>query len=90
VRHPLGIRVAFLGRETLTVAAGCFEALHFQIGEGAAPPDVAGPTRNEPGHHPPYDLWTTADDDYICLKAAVTGYMMTAYELVSLSRDPVH
>jgi hypothetical protein len=44
-------------------------------------------TRNEPGKHPPYELWCTADGDYVFLKAFVTGYMMTAYELVSLERS---
>jgi hypothetical protein len=31
-------------------------------------------------------MWCTADGDYILLRGAVTGYMMTHYELVELQR----
>jgi hypothetical protein len=84
MRHPLGLRLAFVGRERIEVKAGSFDALHFRFGENSdvEPTD----TRNEPGKHPPYELWCTADGDYVFLKAFVTGYMMTAYELVSLER----
>jgi hypothetical protein len=82
MKHPIGLRLAFLGREKITVGAGSFDALHFRIGEH----DSGAPleTRNEPGKHPPYELWCTADGNYIMLRAFVTGYMMTRYELVSL------
>ena len=36
-----------------------------------------------PEEHPDYDLWVTADEHYIVLRATVTGYMQTAYELSS-------
>jgi hypothetical protein len=29
-------------------------------------------------------VWVTADGEFVLLKAQVTGYMMTQYELVSL------
>ena len=31
-----------------------------------------------------YEVWVTADDEFVLLKAQVTGYMMTQYELVWL------
>ena len=46
--------------------------------------DTAG---NLPEEHPPYDVWCTADDDYILLQAGAGGYMQTHYELVELSRN---
>jgi hypothetical protein len=62
----------FVGPETLEVAAGRFEALHFQI------VDTAGQMQEE---HPPYDIWTTADGDYIALRAEGS---QRRYELVEL------
>ena len=67
------LALEFVTRERVTVAAGTFDALHFRI------VDVPG----LPLEHPAYDLWCTADGDYVLLKAAVAGYMQTAYELVS-------
>jgi len=67
--------VTLVGRETLTVKAGTFAALHFRFGE----------VHGLPEEHPVYDLWVTADGHYTFLKGAVGGYMMTAYELVELS-----
>ncbi|RME64667.1 MAG: hypothetical protein D6782_07845 [Alphaproteobacteria bacterium] len=64
----------FVGSESVVVGAGGFDALHFRI------VDVPG----MPVAHPPYDLWCTADGDYILLKARVGGYMQTAYELVEI------
>lgn len=84
--HPLGVPLSFLGRERIKVEAGSFDALHFRISETA---NDATDTRNEPGKHPPYDVWCTADGDYIVLLATVSGYMQTRYELVELRRfDP--
>lgn len=65
------VAISYVGPEPVTVAAGRFDALHFRI------VDVPG----MPEEHPVYDLWTTADGDYVLLKAAVGGYMQTAYEL---------
>jgi hypothetical protein len=77
-RH--GIVLAYLGTETVTVAAGTFEALHFRIGDNTDDAYM-GTDR-----HPPYHLWVSADGDYILLKAYCTGYMQTYYELVELER----
>lgn len=75
--HPKGVPLQYLGPERITVKAGTFDALHYRIVETQEGDD----TRNEPGKHPPYDLWCTADGDRICLLATVTGYMQTRYEL---------
>ena len=84
VVHPIGLRLAYLGEQRVTVVAGTFDALHFRYG----PPSGEAPveTSNAPTRHPPYEIWCTADGEYLFLKAFVTGYMMTAYELVELER----
>lgn len=68
---PVSLMIRFHGRESLTVEAGTFDALHFSF------PDVPG----LPEEHPDYHLWCTADGHYILLKAEVGGYMQTRYEL---------
>ncbi|WEK42212.1 MAG: hypothetical protein P0Y64_12500 [Candidatus Sphingomonas colombiensis] len=73
---PIDLAIEFVGRETLTVAAGTFAALHFRF------TDIPGLLLE----HPPYDLWCTDDDNYVLLKAAVGGYMQTAYELTAYER----
>ena len=73
-----GFGIAYVGEEEITVPAGTFAARHFQL------VDTAG---NLPEEHPPYNLWCTADDDYLFLRAGVAGYMQTHYELVELERD---
>ncbi len=70
----------YLGPETVTVAAGTFDALHFQIGASSDDADMRTDV------HPPYNLWVTADGDYVLLKAHVTGYMQTYYELVEYEK----
>ena len=72
-----GFSIVYVGEEDISVAAGEFRARHFQI------TDTAG---NLPEEHPPYEVWCTADDDYILLKAGAGGYMQTHYELVDLVR----
>ncbi len=79
VWHDAGMRVEFIGEETITVGAGTFEALHFCYGERAS-----GRQGAADGEHPPYEIWVTADDEYILLKAFCEGYMMTHYELMEL------
>jgi hypothetical protein len=69
----------FVGQETITVAAGRFDALHFTLGAEDWSPGGAV-------HHPPYHMWVTADGEYTFLRAHVGGYMMTHYELESLER----
>lgn len=73
-----GFSIVYLGEEDITVAVGDFRARHFQI------TDTAG---NLPEEHPPYDVWCTADDDYLLLRAGAGGYMQTHYELTELWRD---
>ncbi len=80
---PGGIPIQFVGREKVQVAAGTFDALHFRITE-TTEDDTS--TRNAPGHHPPYDMWCTADGDYIMLRLIVKGYMRTRFELVEYQR----
>ncbi len=67
--------LVYVGEEELTVGAGTFNARHFQ---------VTGTAGNLPEEHPPYDVWCTADDDYLFLKAQAGGYMRTHYELTEL------
>lgn len=71
-----GFGLRYVGEESVTVTAGTFTARHFQL------VDTAG---NLPEEHPPYDIWCTADDDYLFLKGGVAGYMQTHYELVDYS-----
>ena len=72
-----GFGIRYVGEERITVVAGTFDARHFQL------VDTAG---NLPEEHPSYNLWCTADDEYLFLRAGVAGYMQTHYELVELSR----
>jgi hypothetical protein len=72
----IGIGVEYVGEETCAVGAGTFDAYHFRF--------VASP--GLPQEHPPYDVWCTADGDFLFLKGAVGGYMQTYYELVELIR----
>jgi len=74
-----GFTLVYVGEEDIEVAAGKFRARHFQ---------VTGTAGNLPEEHPPYDLWCTADDDYIFLRAGVSGYMQTHYELTELVISP--
>ena len=62
----------YVGPQEITVEAGTFDSHHFRFVQ----------TSND---HPPYNLWASADGNFILLKAEVTGYMQTAYELVALS-----
>jgi hypothetical protein len=75
-----GFAIVYVGEERVTVGAGDFNARHFQ---------VTGTAGNLPEEHPPYDVWCTADDDYILLKASAGGYMQTHYELTDLIRDEI-
>ena len=80
VWHDPGMIIEFIGEETITVGAGTFDALHFCYGERGSTAQGS----NETNEHPPYEVWVTADGEYVLLRAQVTGYMMTRYELVSL------
>ncbi len=75
------MQLAYVGEETVTCAAGTFDAYHFRFTD-----ENAG-MASDKGAHPEYDLWVTADDDRIYLKGGVGGYMQTWYELVELERS---
>ena len=79
---PDGYSFTLEGRETITVGACTFESYRWRYGIS----DVADDADHGATLHPPYYIWTTTDGDYIMLKAAVTGYMQTYYELVELRR----
>jgi hypothetical protein len=71
--------MVFVGPEPITVAAGRFDALHFQI------VDTAGEMLVE---HAPYDIWTTADGDYITLRSdTMIEGLKRRYELIALSEN---
>ncbi len=69
---PVSLAIEYVGEEEVEVIAGRFKARHFRILDVGMPEE-----------HPDYDLWVTADEYYIVLRATVTGYMQTAYELDS-------
>lgn len=73
-----GFDLVYLGEEQIEVEAGSFAARHFQ---------VTGTAGNLPAEHPPYDVWCTADEDYLLLRAGAGGYMQTHYELTALQID---
>lgn len=70
--YPVQLAIEYVGEEEIDVIAGRFKARHFRILDVGMPEE-----------HPDYDLWVTADEHYILLRASVTGYMQTAYELSS-------
>lgn len=69
-----GLCIDFVGEESIEVVAGRFDALHFRF--------VSAP--GLPVEHPPYDIWCTADGDFVFLKGVIGGYMQTCYELTEL------
>ena len=73
----LGFGLNYIGEEEVTVPAGTFNTYHFQY------VDTAGEL---PEEHPPYDVWCTADEDYVFVRGQVGGYMQTYYELIELER----
>lgn len=75
-----GLTVAYLGKEKVTVEAGTFDSHHFRIGKSTDDAYMGSDI------HPPYHMWTTTDGDYVMLKAYVTGYMQTYYELTSYEK----
>jgi hypothetical protein len=72
---PMAHGIRYVGEEEITVGAGTFQSRRFQV------VDTAG---NLPQEHPPYEVWCTADDDYLLLRASAGGYMQTHYELEQL------
>jgi hypothetical protein len=74
------IDIAYLGDESVTVAAGTFRCHHFQYRD----PGDSGLD----GTHPTIDLWVTADGDYVYVKGKIGGYFQSDYELVSYEKTP--
>jgi len=75
------INLAYIGEETVTVAAGTFDCYKYEFSdEDASMVSISGHA------HPPYEVWVTADDDAIFVQGGVGGYMQTWYELVELTR----
>lgn len=77
-RH--GLIINYHGEEDITVEAGSFKAHHFSFGANT------DDTYMGTDKHPPYHTWVTNDGDYVLLKAQVTGYMQTYYELVEYEK----
>lgn len=76
--NPLEIH--YLGKESVEVEAGKFDALHFRFNSNDDD-NYMGTDK-----HPPYHAWVTADGDFVMLKAHCTGYMQTYYELVEYEK----
>ncbi|MEZ5498205.1 MAG: hypothetical protein R3E77_02115 [Steroidobacteraceae bacterium] len=72
--YSIGLDLVYVGEEKITVAAGTFDALHYQFVSNAELPE----------EHPPYDVWCSNDGDFLFLRGQVAGYMQTHYELVEL------
>ncbi|HKZ74776.1 MAG TPA: hypothetical protein VJ011_11970 [Steroidobacteraceae bacterium] len=72
----IGLGILYVGEESIEVGAGRFDAWHYRF--------VTNPEL--PQEHPPYDVWCTADDEFLFLKGGVAGYMQTHYELAELTR----
>ena len=70
----IGFGVEYVGEESIEVAAGKFDALHFRFVSSPGLPEA----------HPPYDIWCTNDDNFLFLRGDIGGYMQTFYELVEL------
>ena len=74
----LGFGIEYVGDEEVTVTAGTFHTHHFRYvdtGVGGLPEE-----------HPDYNVWCTADEDFLFVRGQVGGYMQTCYELVELDR----
>ncbi|WP_298477731.1 hypothetical protein [uncultured Maribacter sp.] len=68
------IGLEYHGEEVITIKAGIFNARHFSLASADGLEE----------EHPAYNVWVTANEDYLFLKAGVEGYMQTHYELEEL------
>ena len=68
-----GSGLEYVAREEIAVPAGHFDCYRVRF---------VGLTNA----HPPYDMWVTADGDFLYVRGAVGGYMDSVFELVSLVR----
>ncbi len=64
----------YVGPETVTVPAGTFDCHRVAF---------VGFTND----HPPYDMWVSADGDFLYVRGEVGGYMDSVFELVDLERE---
>ena len=70
----VGASVEYLGDEEITVRSGTFPCHHVRFVE----------TSND---HPPYDVWVSADGDYLFVRGFVGGDWKVHYELVELEEE---
>jgi hypothetical protein len=75
--YPMHFGLEQLGVERVTVPAGTFDCRHLRF--LLEDSEVAG--------HPPYDLWISADDRYLCVRAIVGAPKNYLYELAELASD---
>jgi hypothetical protein len=78
--ETLPLRLEYVGRESVTVQAGTFEADHYRF-------HVSVATGAEPRNHPAEDIWCLPDG-CVFIKATVGGYMASEFELVEF--EPWH
>jgi hypothetical protein len=64
----------YVAREQVSVAAGEFDCHRIRF---------VGLTND----HPPYDMWVSADGDFLYVKGEVGGYMDSVFELSELTRE---
>lgn len=69
-----GSGLEYVGPESVEVPAGRFDCHRLRF---------VGLTNN----HPEYDLWVTADGDFLYVKGVVGGYMDSVFELSSLAEE---
>lgn len=69
-----GSGLDYVGREDVTVRAGTFDCHRMRF---------VGLTND----HPSYDMWVSADGDFLYVKGEVEGYMDSVFELIALSRE---
>jgi len=73
--HPIDFGIEYLGRESVQVRAGTFDADHYVFHlEGALPKE-----------HPVEELWCIPEE-FVIVKIRVGGYLSTTYELIELRR----
>lgn len=70
----VGASVEYLGDEEITVRSGTYRCHHVRFVE----------TSND---HPPYDVWVSADGDYLFVRGFVGGDWKVHYELVLLEEE---
>jgi len=69
-----GSGLTYVGRETIEVPAGTFDCHRVRF---------VGLTNA----HPDYDMWLSADGDFLYVKGVVQGYMDSEFLLESLTRE---